>query len=134
VNGASVFVRGPRQGWFGSALQVPHEPRIDRFSPDFEPTADGLTDLEKSLVDHLFAHDPVLHSAIGDIDWFERVSALRDQTQRVALGLRLIERLLPRPQSEHWTQVVKALSQRRLVSGRDLWLHRGRGSQRGRPC
>lgn len=100
LNGGAAFVRG--MGWWGSPLQEEQVLFTDSFSPEFEPTADGLDRLEAAVVERLRDGEPRLHSAIGDIDWAERVAALDDRTQRVALGVRLLERLLPIAPREHW--------------------------------
>lgn len=100
MNGGAAFVRD--KGWWGSPLQEEPPPHTDRFSPDFEPTADGLEQIDADTAERLKDGDPKLHSAIADIDWAERVTALDDRAQRVALGIRLLERLLPTVPGEHW--------------------------------
>lgn len=100
LSGGAAFVR--EKGWWGSPLQEERTPFADSFSPEFEPTADGLDRLEAQVVERLREGEPRLHSALGDIDWVERVAGLDDRTQRVALGVRLLERLLPIAPGEHW--------------------------------
>jgi hypothetical protein len=41
---------------------------------------------------------------LRDIDWLERIAELDDPAQRVGLGIRLIERLMPK--DEHWAEVT----------------------------
>ncbi len=105
LNGGAAFVRG--KGWWGSPLQEEQVPFKDRFSPEFEPTSSGLERLEDAVAERLRNGEPKLHSAIADIDWIERVAELDDRTQRVALGVRLLERLLPIASGEHWVAAAK---------------------------
>jgi len=101
LRGGAAFVKG--KGWWGSPLEEEQTPRFtDSFSPEFEPTADGLEQLKVHVVERLLEGELRLHSALGDIDWAERVAGLDDRTQRVALGVRLLERLLPIAPGEHW--------------------------------
>jgi hypothetical protein len=104
MDGALAYVRGENDGWYGAGLQVPWEGSKNVFSPEFEPTADSLEALDDMFVGRLLADDPHLHAAVRDIDWLERISELDDPAQRVGLGVRLIERLLPK--DEHWAKVT----------------------------
>lgn len=104
MDGAMTYVRGKDSGWFGASLQEPWKGSDRRYSPGFEPTARRLGLLDHSFVDRLLASDPRLHAALRDIDWLERISELDDPAQQVGLGVRLIERLLPK--DEHWTEVA----------------------------
>jgi hypothetical protein len=101
LSGGAAYVKG--RGWWGSPLQEAYVTTTDRFSPEFEPTADELERLQSAVVERLRDGDPNLHAAVSDIDWAERVSALKDKTQKVALSVRLLERLLPIAPGEHWT-------------------------------
>lgn len=107
LNGGAAFVRGNGKGWWGSPLQEEQVPFTDRYSPEFEPTSTGLGKLEDEVAERLRDGEPRLHSAIADIDWVERVAELDDRTQRVALGVRLLERLLPIAPGEHWAAAAR---------------------------
>jgi hypothetical protein len=109
MSGGAAFVAG--RGWWGSFLQKEQALSFGRFSPEFEPTGDQLGHVGDETAERLRGGDPSLHSAIADIDWAERVGALDDLSQRVALGIRLLERLLPTMPDEHWlTAATRYLS------------------------
>ena len=117
TSGAFTFVRdGSSTYWSGRS----HETRKEMPRPQYyfeAETAERLGALDPAAIERLFAGEPTLHSAVGDIDWLERVMEIDDQSQRVALGLRLIERLLPRTREQHWNLALK-----RYV--RDVWCQR----------
>lgn len=106
MRGAGVFVRAERSGWFGSLLQVDRDQKTGRFSPEFEPTSDRLAQLDTSLVERLLADDPTVRAVVRDLAWMERVALLEDDGQQVALGLRIVDRLLPSPEGGHWSTSV----------------------------
>jgi hypothetical protein len=117
MSGSFTFVRGDSSSyWSGRS----HETRKEMPQPQYHfeaETAERLAALDPAVIERLFAGEPTLHSAVGDIDWLERVMEIGDQSQRVALGLRLIERLLPRTREQHWNLALK-----RYV--RDVWCQR----------
>jgi hypothetical protein len=112
MNGALAYVRGNEDGWYGAGLHMPQKGSKNLYTPQFEPTADGLEHLDEGFVGRLLAGDPRLRAAVRDIDWLERIAELDDPAQRVGLGIRLIERLMPK--DEHWAEVTSHYL-------RDLW-------------
>lgn len=115
IKGAAVFVAGEGQGWFGDPLDAHEYPKPGRFSVEYEPTGYELGRIDPAVVEKLVSGDAALHDALRDIEWAETVSSMPDALQQLALSTRLIERTLPAPEGEHWTEPV-----RRYL--RDWWI------------
>jgi hypothetical protein len=106
VPGAALFVQAEHSGWFGRPIRNDPDPRVNRFSAEFEPTGDALSDLAEPLVAAVLSGRSHSHDAVMDVEWAQAVAAIPDAAQRIALGLRLIERGLPAPGGDHWTAAV----------------------------
>lgn len=104
--GTPVHVRSTHSGWFGTPIQEDDGLPLNRFSPEFEPTADALADLAEPLIDAVLSRRRPAHDAVMDVEWAQAVAAIPDAAQRIALGLRLIERGLARPTTDEWTAAV----------------------------
>ena len=105
--GAAIHVSGREHGWFGDPIETTEGRTTSRFSPEYEPTSARLASLDRDLVHKLLVQDPQAHAAVRDIEWAEAMSQLDDPPQRLALSTRLVERSLPAPHGQHWTQPVR---------------------------
>ncbi len=105
IKGGAIYVNGGDWGWFGDPLDARERPKPG-YSPEYEPTSSELATLDPALVEKLLAGEPQAHNAVRDVEWAEAVSRVADAPQRLALSTRLIERALPAPAGEHWTEPV----------------------------
>ena len=106
IKGAAINVRGQEGGWFGQRLDGGEERKLDRYAPCFEPTGGSLAKLDPALAQKLLSGETQAHEAVRDIEWAETLRRVADVPQRLALSTRLIERALPAPGREHWTDPV----------------------------
>lgn len=107
VRGAAVFVEGEGRGWFGDPLDAREYPELGRFSPEYEPTGYELARIDPDVVEKVVSGARAVQDALRDIEWAETVSGMPDAPQQLALSTRLIERTLPAPEGEHWTEPVR---------------------------
>ena len=104
--GAAIYVRGEHSGWFGLPFDRHDRPELPRFSPQNEPTGRELGQLDHSVAKAVIDGAPAAEAAVRDAEWAEAVAGLPDPRQRLALGLRLVERCLPSPAGDRWTTSV----------------------------
>jgi hypothetical protein len=106
VPGAAIYVRGDDAGWFGLPFDRHDRPDPPSGAPQYEPTGRELEALEPALAKAVIEGTPSAHAAVRDAEWSEAVAELPDARQRLALGLRLVERCLPSPAGDRWTASV----------------------------
>ncbi len=106
VPGAAVHVRGTDYGWFGTSIDDRDYGPRHRFSPEYEPTAAELKGVNRDLARAVIAGREPAHAAVRDADWERAVARLPEPAQRLALGLRPIERCLPTPAGDRWPMAV----------------------------
>lgn len=106
IPGAAIYVRGANSGWFGTPLQRHDRPEPPTTSPQNEPTGRELAALKPEMARAVVAGTPAASAAVRDAEWASAVAALPDSRQRLALGLRLVERCLPSPAGDRWTRSV----------------------------
>jgi hypothetical protein len=120
--GAAIYVRGEHSGWFGLPFDRHDRPEPPRSSPQNEPTGRELAQLDPSVATAVINGAPEVEAAVRDAEWAEAVAALPDARQRLALGLRLVERCLPSPAGDRWTRSVSRYLKEWWIDmqGRDL--------------
>jgi hypothetical protein len=106
IPGAAIYVRGVHSGWFGAPLERHDRPEPPTTSPENEPTGRELGALKPEMARAVVAGAPAASAAVRDAEWANAVAALPDSRQRLALGLRLVERCLPSPAGDRWTRSV----------------------------
>jgi hypothetical protein len=107
ARGAAVHLRGEEARWFGPGISARWDGGpTERFSPRFEPTGHGLNEIDEGLARAIVDGDESALAAVRDVEWEEAVAALPEAAQRLALGLRPIERSLPAPDGEGWVDAV----------------------------
>jgi hypothetical protein len=106
IPGAAIYVRGEHSGWFGAPLERHDRPEPPTTSPQNEPTGRELAALKPEMARAVVAGAPAASAAVRDAEWAKAVAALPDSRQRLALGLRLVERCLPSPAGDRWTRSV----------------------------
>jgi hypothetical protein len=106
VPGAAIYVRGEHSGWFGAPLERHDRPELPTTSPQNEPTGRELAALKPEMARAVVAGAPAAAAAVRDAEWAKAVASLPDSRQRLALGLRLVERCLPSPAGDRWTRSV----------------------------
>ena len=110
VKGAPLYAHSGRQQWFGERFEasaVERETRYQRLTAVYEPSGQGLERLDVATTAAILARAPQMHDALRGAEWAEAVATVPDAAQRVALGLRLIERCLPSCQAEDWPASVR---------------------------
>ncbi|MGB0873101.1 MAG: hypothetical protein ACPGYP_08205 [Solirubrobacterales bacterium] len=118
MRGAGLLMLGPEGGSAGTMLQEETNTKLGRYSPEFEPTGSKLGALDPAVAARLVAGEENLHRAIRDLDWLERVTALDDDAQFVALGMRLLERLLPVPEDSSLSATISRYLRSSWVSSK----------------
>jgi hypothetical protein len=106
VPGAAIYVRGEDAGWFGLPFDRHDRPDPPVGAPQYEPTGRELGALKPAMAKAVIEGTPNAQAAVRDAEWSEAVGALPDARQRLALGLRLVQRCLPSPAGDRWTGSV----------------------------
>jgi hypothetical protein len=110
IDGAPVFLAGDQQGWFGkpfSAGSREREAIHQRLRAPSEISGDLIREVDEATVAGLLADESRIVHAVRDIEWAEAVAAVPNEAQRLALGVRLVERLLPAPLRETWAAATE---------------------------
>jgi hypothetical protein len=105
IDGAAVFLLGEHSGWFGKTLAgraIEREAVFGRLRAPSDISGELLLQVADEAVMGLLSGEQTIISAVRDVEWWEAVTSLPDRTQQLALGIRLVERLLPKPPKGSW--------------------------------
>jgi hypothetical protein len=105
IDGAAVFLLGEHSGWFGKPLAgraIEREAVFGRLRAPSDISGELLLQVADEAVMGLLSGEQTIISAVRDVEWWEAVTSLPDRTQQLALGIRLVERLLPKPPKGSW--------------------------------
>jgi hypothetical protein len=105
IDGAAVFLLGEHSGWFGKPLAgraIERQAVFGRLRAPSDISGVLLLQVADEAVTGLLTGEQTIMSAVRDIEWWEAVTSLPDRTQQLALGIRLVERLLPKPPKGSW--------------------------------
>lgn len=125
MKGAAIYSGG--SGWYGGPFQdadLFRDAHID--PPRHEPTSHGLHELDGRLIQAVASEQPLALDAISYAQWWRAVDAIPEPAQRVGLGIRLLERALPKNAEagdKNWTGATRRYFREQWAERRLLyWL------------
>jgi hypothetical protein len=110
IDGAVVFLLGDHNGWFGKPFGVraiEREAIFSRLRAPSDISGELVRQVAEEAVAGLISGQPAIINAVRDIEWWEAVTSAPDRTQQLALGIRLVERLLPQPRNGSWASACE---------------------------
>jgi hypothetical protein len=110
IDGTPVFLFGDHSGWFGKPFggrAIEREAVYGRLRAPSDISGELLRQVAEEAVTGLISDQPAIINAVRDIEWWEAVTSVPDPTQQLALGIRLVERLLPQPPNGGWVSACE---------------------------